>query len=204
MVLSNHLAHGRRIIEKGHTLSAYLVNKDTIDLLVSAALEPRWLDPHSSGFTIYAHIGEIRTDTDELAQRVAVDTYAKDHHTVTLRNGDGDLLGRELYAANYRSLMSRYPRDFNEEGLAELLASYRYAPVWKDDATLSQLLGALHCFRYQSCERSDERLGFWGYFCNWLERAAVSTMCQSWEYVRPVRTVPIVSIFEMAKAAKNA
>ena len=170
---------------------------------MSAALEPRFLRDHSSGLTIYAKNGEIETATDEMAHRLVADNYSKEHLSVTLRSEDGNLLGRELAAANYRSLMARYPKDHTEEGCLEYAAAYNYRHISRADATLYDVLGALGCYRYQSCERSDERTGFWGYFCQYLERSVISELPEvKWEFTRPKNES--ISIYELAKGAHRA
>ena len=190
-------------MKEGHTLSAYLVNKDTIDLLVSAAIEPRFLRAHSSGVTIYALRGEIVVDTDAMSKRVVNDPYSPIHDSITLGSEDGNLLGRELAAANYRSLMARYPKDHTEEGCLEYGAAYFYRPVSRADATLYDVLGAISCYRYQSCERINERTGFWGYFCQYLERSVVSELPEvKWEYTRP--ETESISIFDLARGGNRA
>lgn len=182
-------------------MSAYLVNYDTIDLLVSAALEPRFLRDHSSGITIYAKNGEIETATDAMCYSLEADQYAKEHLSVTLHNDDGNTLGRELAAANYRSLMARYPKDHTEGGCLAHAAAYTYRPVSRADATLHDVLGAIMCYRYQTCERNDERTGFWGYFCQYLERSVISELPEvKWEYTRPKNES--ISLYELAKGMK--
>lgn len=149
-------------------MSAYQVSPDTVDLIVSAATGYEWSgERHRSGLSVFfPHYATIYTDAARELVR-AVDarqdgtTLMAFEVPLTLVTDDGatagDVIGRELVAANVASVAFRYPSDTRADmvgGMVSYLpASYVFRHVSRDRfADFGHVLGSLACFEYQACE----------------------------------------------------
>lgn len=169
-------------------MSAYQVNQDTIDLIVSVLV--KW-GQHRGGWSpnIYTY-GQPPTDEELLAE-----TEQRDGYNVT--RGDmttADALGRELIDANVRSLASRY-----SDGLdmcSYFSESYTWTPVSDSFVTVGRAMGAVNCYRYQACEAASWR----GSFAEELTQTALHRLIDmtatGWDYSRD-EMPNAVSIFEI-------
>jgi hypothetical protein len=184
-------------------MSAYLVNQDTINLLASAALDPMWRGhgAHTSGVSVYAETGHLKCHTREARDLVRPDGWSKRFEVFEATYSDGDTLARELAAANYFSMIARYPKEHDLATMYEYAAGHSFQRISAAEATRLDVLGAINCYRYQSCEAGDEYDRLWGRFCQALERRVVSELPGvGWEYKRP-ESAP-VSIFELSQKGK--
>ena len=149
-------------------MSAYQVGPDTVDLIVSAALDYEWSgERHRGGFAVYfPSYATIYTDAAralvrEVGARPDGTTLLAFELPPTLVTDDGatagDILGRELIAANVASVAARYPSDTRADTVGGMVSylpeSYEFRRVARDRfADYGHVLGALACFEYQSCE----------------------------------------------------
>lgn len=169
-------------------MSAYQVNQDTIDLIVSVLVS--W-GKHRGGWSpnVYTY-GELPTDQELLAE-----TEQRDGYQVT--RGDmttADALGRELIDANVRSLATRYSDGV--EMCHYYSESYTWTPVSESVVTVARALGAVNCYRYQACEFS----GWLDSFAKELTDVALHRLIDmtstGWDFSRD--EIPnVVSIFEI-------
>lgn len=155
-------------------MSAYQVGTDVIDLIVSAALEPDYHgERHRRGLTVYVsdthviYTDEMRacvTDTGSVRggrSLLRVEIPA----TVVTDAGDtaGDIIGRELVAANVASLAARYSYDTRRDTVGGMVGYlppfYTYRRVSRDRfADYAHVFGALACYEYQECETGNDTL----------------------------------------------
>jgi hypothetical protein len=168
-------------------MSAYQVNQDTIDLMVSVLVE--WGRGLRETPTTYTY-GEHPTDP-ELPFAVGngfaiVDT---NHNTA-------DALGRELIAANIRSLTARYSDGLSMVGYFP--DDYTWRRVTTDHATVARAMGAVNCYRYQACEFDGWRGSFAAELSQRCLDKLVDMVAEGWDYERPANSGTVVSIFEMA------
>jgi hypothetical protein len=138
-------------------VSAWIVTKTHIDLMVTAGLEYRqrggWLRWY------YGNPGR----SGELDMSTV--------HTT----------GQMLWAENLASVTGRYPADGDGERPGPVdfqdhdVLTYRFArvPGMLDRATV---LKALHCYEYQSCEHDGWESSAARAFCRSLERAVVCSL----------------------------
>lgn len=133
-------------------MSAYQVSVDTVDLIVSAAIERDW---RGSGFghTVALFVDGAVIYTEEARQMVSEGRFS----VACAAQGAGLLLGRELVAANVASVAARYPADTRADVVGGMVgylpANYRFRSVARDRfADYPHALAALACFEYQSCE----------------------------------------------------
>ena len=137
-------------------MSAFIVDKEHIDLLVTAGLEFRSYGPLS-----WWH--EATGKRYELTPQRA--------HEV----------GQMLWAENLASLVGRYPNDGSGERPGpidfedDMVLTYRYQriPGVPDIATVAK---AVHCYEYQSCEHDGWKTSQARAFCQALEHACVTRM----------------------------
>lgn len=184
-------------------MSAYMVNADTINLLSSAALDPAWRMPgtHDSGLSVYAPTGQLKCHTKEARDLVRADGWSTKYEILDATYSDLGTIARELVAANYFSLIARYRQEYNLEEMQEVIEAHEFRPVNPTEATRLDVLGAIHCYRYQACEAGDEESRLWGRFCSALERRVVGELPGvKWEYTRP--TSAPVSILAMVEGGK--
>jgi hypothetical protein len=151
-------------------MSAYQVDTDLIDLIVSATTERDYNSDHQNPLHVYLSAQTPTIYTAEMRELVET---REGYSLLTLPNGQPlahlgnsadreTLIGRELIAANCASLAARYSdTDPNKIGgmIGYLPADYTYRRVCRDRfADLGHVLGALACFEYQSCETGQRTL----------------------------------------------
>jgi hypothetical protein len=171
-------------------VSAYQVNKDTIDLMVSVLIE--WGGP--GGRSPYTYTwGALPTDVELLEN-----TEPREGYNITRASyTEADALGRELIDANVKSLASRY-----SDGV-EMCGYYSEGYTWKrvtmDDASVTRAMGAVRCYRYQACEHETWR----GSFADELSKAIldrlVDMISEGWDYERPANAPKVISIMDMVR-----
>lgn len=149
-------------------MSAYQVNPDAVDIITAAAIGDGWGgDRHRGPFAVYfpayatvytdgaralvETVGERPDGTTLCAFVVPVGYVTDDGQTA------GDIIGRELVAANVASVAARYPNDTRADMVGGMVgylpADYTYRRVMRDRfADYGHVLGTLACFEYQSCE----------------------------------------------------
>ena len=160
-------------------MSAYVVDPGTIDVMLSAAS-----DHAITGLLhdVYPH--RTFSDVDLSEQR--------------------SIAGRYLWCMNVRSVLYRYPSDtvdtipgYSPDYLAGMvyqpMPAYDFAPVRLDraehGAVLAErsarvVLGAIHCYRYQSCELPEWDGTPADRFTLTLAYDVSSALSEGWEYVR--------------------
>ena len=169
-------------------MSAYQVNKDTIDLMVSVLIE--W---GNSRHTLWGYsYGEPPTEP-ELTEALH---NGQGFHMFEINYTTADALGRELIAANVRSLTARYSDGLTMCGYFP--DDYTWRRVTTDQATVHRAMGAVKCYRYQACEFD----GWRGSFADELSQRCldrlVDIVSDGWDYERPANRGTVVSIFDMA------
>jgi hypothetical protein len=116
-------------------MSAYMVDRDHIKFLITAAQSRRLLGP-SSGLRWY-------------------------HNDVSheLKPGDRDAAskaGQMLWDANAESINARYPDTVGKPermpGPIDEPFVYAHSSNWPDEIDMVQVLKAIRCFNYQACE----------------------------------------------------
>jgi len=151
-------------------MSAYQVDTDLIDLIVSATTERDFNRDHTNPLYIYLPANTPTIYTDEMREMIYTQIG---YSVITLPNGQPlahlgnradreTLLGRELIAANCASLAARYSdTNAHQTGgmISYLPADYTYRRICRDRfADYGHVFGALACFEYQSCETGDRTL----------------------------------------------
>lgn len=169
-------------------MSAYQVNQDTIDLIVSVLVN--W-GKSRGGWSpnIYTY-GELPTD-----EQLLTETEQGNGYNIT--RGDmttADAIGRELIDANVRSLATRYSDGV--EMCHYYSESYTWRPVNEAAVTVGRAMGAVNCYRYQACEFA----GWRGSFAEQLTETALHRLIEmvsnGWDYSRD-ESANVVSIFDM-------
>jgi hypothetical protein len=152
-----------------NTMSAYQVDTDLIDLIVSATTE-RDYNQHNSPLYIYLPTNTPTIYTAEMREMIE---HREGYSVITLPNGQPlahlgnradreTLIGRELIAANCASLAARYS-DTNADKIGGMIGylptDYTYRRVCRNKfADYGHVFGALACFEYQSCETGERTL----------------------------------------------
>ena len=151
-------------------MSAYQVDTDLIDLIVSATTERDYNRDHTNPLYIYLPANQPTIYTAEMRKMIYTQIG---HSVITLPNGQPlahlgnradreTLIGRELIAANCASLAARYSdTNANQTGgmISYLPADYTYRRICRDRfADYGHVFGALACFEYQSCETGERTL----------------------------------------------
>jgi len=133
-------------------MSAFVVDKTHIDVLVRAAINR---DYHS----------ELR--------------YYHDHSWREVNHQTADTVGQMLWDENVRSVSYRYPHDSLESLPGRVdspwLTPYLYrfnTPV----ATAVEVLKAITCFEYQSCEHPGWETSEAHSFCKYLKDHAINQL----------------------------
>ena len=151
-------------------MSAYQVDTDLIDLIVSATTERDYNREHIN--PLYIYLPETAPIIYTAEMRELVETR-EGYSVLTLPNGQPlahlgnradreTIIGRELIAANCASLAARYS-DTNAQQVGGMIsylpADYTYRRVCRDKfADYGHVFGALACFEYQSCETGQRTL----------------------------------------------
>lgn len=138
-------------------MSAYVVDRATIDVLVQAAIDGA---KNADGMPLgKRYQGESFGWWDpKLEQSVNVSEYASDAEALSGKLSP-DMFGRLLWRENVASVAARYPGDasgdrpgpidFCDEEAAEYTFTRRRAPM-----QAPTILGAIRCLEYQSCEHA--------------------------------------------------
>jgi hypothetical protein len=168
-------------------MSAFLVNSDTLDLLASAATL------YDTQHTLYVYLDDnIAGPTQGLT--LITGTYGERY--VEIRGGDENHVVRELWHANIVSLQARYDEEQVSHLMHDDLASNVFRPIL--DASMSEILGALGCYEYQSCEANTWRYSFAKAYCDALRKKLCGIISRDhWEYERPANYVETVSLMSM-------
>ena len=174
-------------------MSAYQVSTDTIDLMVSVLVE--WGSGQRLHPWLYSY-GDQPTEP-ELTERLQVGTgfcmFENNYNTA-------DALGRELIAANIRSLTARYSDGLTMVGYFP--DDYTWRRVTADQATIAQAMGAAKCYRYQACEYNGWNVSFANELVNrCLDRLVDIVSGNCWDYERPATSGTVVSIFDLVGEA---
>jgi hypothetical protein len=147
-------------------MSAFIVDKAHIDLLVAAGLD----------FPTHG----------------ALAWYTRDERAHRLNGVNADEVGAMLWAENLASVAARYPDDASGErpGPIDLtdddIAAYRWENVpGRIDPIV--VMKAIDCYEYQSCEHAGWRDSAAAAFCDRLRRAAISRLpgyedAAGWEF----------------------
>ena len=151
-------------------MSAYQVDTDLIDLIVSATTERDYNREHIN--PLYIYLRETTPIIYTAEMRELVETR-NGYSVLTMPNGQPlahlgntadreTIIGRELIAANCASLAARYS-DTNADKIGGMIgylpADYTYRRVCRDKfADYGHIFGALACFEYQSCETGQQTL----------------------------------------------
>jgi hypothetical protein len=161
-------------------MSAFMVNEDTLDLLASVAI---W---SNHGLFIYAKEGTL-PPRGELE-------YAGEGKSIYYRASHLKNIKEELRLENIASLWARYPKDGGEmvgEG-APIKAIYR------DQATFSEVLGALACYEYQACESENWENSYAHLLCVGIRKTICGLISEGkWEYERPAGQAQRVSLMDI-------
>ena len=158
-------------------------------------------------------LGKVHIDA-LLTAAVDADLYIyHDNQPTKVAFDNADEIGARLVAENVASVRGRYPDipdsldDMpgpidNEYALAATRGEYHFART--QDFTPGQLLAAVTCYEYQSCEHDGWKGSFAEAFCDYLR----GELCRkvpgydgTWELTE--RGNPPISLFEMARRASR-
>lgn len=160
-------------------MSAYMVNEDTLDLIASVAV---W---SNHGLFIYAEEGTL-PPRGELE-------YAGEGESIYYRASHLKDIKQELRLENIASLNARYPQDAGLAGEGE-----PFRAIYRDQATFSQVLGALACYEYQACESDSWRNSYAHLLCAGIRKAICGLISEGeWEYERPAGQAQRVSLMDI-------
>lgn len=165
-------------------MSCFQVNKDTLDLLASASF---WTDRQ-----IYSRFAPETERLNDLVQMYADGENVLGIHS-TQEHATIQAIGEELMRANIKSVLARY-----NDG-AEMIGydTYTAEPIkeWQGVATIEDVLGAIFCYEYQSCESEDWRNSWASEYCNALRKNICAKLSDGrWEYERPEGAPKLVRI----------
>jgi hypothetical protein len=140
-------------------MSAYQVGTDSIDLIVSALVAGDWRG-NGYGQTVSVWVPDGTVVYTEAARELIEGSRFS---VPAPRAAAGDVIGRELVAANVASVAARYPGDTRADMVGGMVgylpAGYRFRRVSRDKyANYPHALAALACFEYQSCETGERTL----------------------------------------------
>ena len=159
-------------------MSAYMVNEDTLDLLASVTLWDReglWLYPKAN----------------TLPPRSELETSEGIYYTLK----HAPLIKEELRLENAASLWARYPDD------GDIMAGHsraKFRPIYPDQATIAQALGALRCYEYQACESENWENSYAYAICQSIKAILARKVSgDNWEYVRPKAMAQRVSLTDL-------
>lgn len=181
-------------------MSAYLVSSDTIDLLSSVAAY--WRESsHSGGLSVRVPLDTAPLTNLEETNGASIGSDAP-WSTETMRytwsygGATFSDVGAELYAGNVASLAARY-LDY------ETMISYTWTPsggvILPDSVSVGDVLGALRCYEYQSCEASEWENTFTYALVRAIERKVIGYYSTGWNYARPANSAKVISLYDMAK-----
>ncbi len=175
-------------------MSAYQVNKDTIDLMVSVLID--WGNPGGRSPYVYTY-GDLPMDSELLEE-----TEGRGGYNVTRATYEtADALGRELIDANVKSLTARY-----SDGV-EMCGYYSEGYTWQrvtiDDASVTRAMGAVKCYQYQACEFDGWKTSFACELSARVMDKLVDMISEGWDYERPAHSVKVVSLMDIVRAQKG-
>lgn len=136
-------------------MSAYIVNRGHIRYLVAAALDIRGQGYSETGIRRYYHDGRTHEVTPESADRI----------------------GLMLWEECRRSVSARYPQDTDDELPGPIGDGPRYGythdPANPGPIDPLQVLSAVRCYEYQSCEHDGWKDSEAHAFCGALSHRAI-------------------------------
>ena len=160
-------------------MSAYMVNEDTLDLISSVTV---W---QNHGLFLYVKPGTL-PPRGELS-------YPGEGESIYYSSTDIKHIKEELRLENIASLWARYPDHSHDSDKRD------YRPIYSDQATYAQALGALSCYEYQACESDNWHDSYAAALCKAIRKALCDLISTGeWEYERPIGQAQYVSLMDMA------
>ena len=174
-------------------MSAYQVNSDTIDLMVSVLIE--WGGPGNRSPYLYTW-GELPNDPQLLEE-----TEDRGDYKITrASHTEADALGRELIDANVASLAGRYSDGV--EMCHYFAEGYTWRRVDPDTVSVPRAMGAVNCYRYQACEHATWRGSYADELSKRVMDRLVDIISDGWDYERPANAPQVVSIMDLVRKNK--
>lgn len=175
-------------------MSAYQVNQDTIDLMISALID--WGGNMGRSPYLYTY-GELPNDPQLLEE-----TEDRGEYKITrVSHTEADALGRELIDANVMSLAARY-----SDGV-EMCHYFAEAYTWRrvdpDTVSVPRAMGAVNCYRYQACEHINWRGSYADELSQRVMDRLVGLISEGWDYERPANAPQVVSIMDLVRKNKG-
>ena len=180
-------------------MSAYVVDRRTIDLILTAASDQ-----------------DVERGLREAYPWQAGETIATDDDRREARS----MLGRYLWCMNVRSVQYRYPSDAVADlpgpGDMTYRSGMQYAPMPEYEyrptriaRTLAsgmnpsksealRVIGAIHCYRYQSCELPEYGESAAERFVTRVECRMGTIVGEGWEYTEEEERTAPVSVLSLA------
>jgi hypothetical protein len=174
-------------------MSAYQVNQDTVDLIVSVLVS--W-NKRGGSPTVYTY-GEPPTDEQLITETETGRGYMMTRADYTT----ADAIGRELIDANVKSLATRYSDGV--EMCSYYSESYTWKPVLDSQVLVARAMGAVNCYRYQACEHDGWRGSFADELSARVMDKLVDLISEGWDYERPANEPQIVSIMDLVRKNKG-
>jgi hypothetical protein len=175
-------------------VSAYQVNRDTIDLMVSVLIEWGGIGGRSHGVYTYGRLPDDEELLENTEGRGGYHYTRTDHTTA-------DALGRELIDANVRSLAARY-----SDGV-EMCGYYSEGYIWRrvtsDEASIARAMGAVKCYQYQACEFDGWRNSFAHELSARVMDKLVDMTSDGWDYERPANAPRVISLMDIVRENKG-
>lgn len=173
-------------------MSCYQVNTDTIDLLSSVFFWGN--EQHQQPF----FVSDSKPITGELQE--LMDSNREDYAligSVAKQLTIMQAIAEELIQTNMDSVLFRYNDD--ESMISYERENYNQEPIRQYDglATIPQVLGAIACYEYQSCERPDWATSWAHDYCQYLRKALCSQLATGWEYEKPADAPRWIAITDM-------
>lgn len=175
-------------------MSAYQVNQDTIDLMISALIE--WGGPGNRSPYLYTW-GALPNDSQLLEE-----TEDRGDYKITrVSHTEADALGRELIDANVASLAGRYSDGVD---MCHYFAeAYTWRRVDPDTVSVPRAMGAVNCYRYQTCEHATWRGSYADELSKRVMDRLVDIISEGWDYERPANAPQVVSIMDLVRKNKG-
>ena len=179
-------------------MSAYMVSNDTISLLASIAAY--WRDGHIYGGLDVTSVSNPLTLSDLIdANNVKFnDSPYRDGISYEWNYGGGTFsdLCRELYEGNKASLIARYGD--SAAGMYQDYDDSDYSPIL-DRIAIGDVLGALRCYEYQSCEVRDYSDSFNKALLDAIARKVTGLYSTGWDYERPKNMPKVILLSELVR-----
>ena len=152
-------------------MSAYQVNQDTIDLMISALID--WGGNMGRSPYLYTY-GDLPNDPQLLDE-----TEDRGEYKITrVSHTEADALGRELIDANVMSLAARYSDGV--EMCHYFAEGYTWRRVDPDTVSVPRAMGAVNCYRYQACEHATWRGSYADELSQRVMDRLVSLISEGW------------------------